>query len=116
MDVIRFYSVGDAYGELSNFALYPITLRGKRWPTSEHYFQAQKFSAPRDREDVRAANTPMLAARIGRGAGGSGRRTDAGGRRSDVMFGPEREDERVSSGSRPGRRTKDARVDPLAEA
>jgi len=39
----RFCSVTGEYGELSNFAHYPITLKGKRRPTSEHYFQAQKF-------------------------------------------------------------------------
>lgn len=64
--VIRFYSVGDEYGELSNFAPYPITLGGKRWPTSEHYFQAQKFDDPQLREKIRKANTPMIAARLGR--------------------------------------------------
>ena len=64
--VIRFYSVSAEYGELSNFALYPITLKGKRWPTSEHYFQAQKFVTARDQEEIRNANTPMLAARWGR--------------------------------------------------
>jgi|SRR5688572_6697075 len=63
---IEFYSVTAEYGELSNFAPYPITLKGKRWPTSEHYFQAQKFAAPRDQEEIRDANTPMLAARMGR--------------------------------------------------
>lgn len=66
LEVIRFYSVGDEYGELSNFAPYPITLGGKRWPTSEHYFQAQKFSDPQLREKVRKAKTPMIAARLGR--------------------------------------------------
>jgi ribA/ribD-fused uncharacterized protein len=64
--IIRFYSVGAEYGELSNFALYPITLKGKRWPTSEHYFQAQKFASARDQEEIRTANTPMIAARFGR--------------------------------------------------
>jgi ribA/ribD-fused uncharacterized protein len=64
--VILFYSVNDEYGAFSNFAPYSITLRGKRWPTSEHFFQAQKFTTPRDQEEVRAANTPMLAARMGR--------------------------------------------------
>lgn len=63
---IRFYSVNAEYGELSNFAQYPITLRGKRWPTSEHYFQAQKFVAPRDQDAIRNAGTPMLAAQMGR--------------------------------------------------
>jgi ribA/ribD-fused uncharacterized protein len=65
-EIIRFYSVGDAYGELSNFAPYPIMLAGKRWPTSEHYFQAQKFTDPKLREKIRRANTPMIAARLGR--------------------------------------------------
>src|SRR5690606_34828523 len=63
---IRFYSAGDEYGEFSNFAPYPITLAGKRWPTSEHYFQAQKFDDPKQREKIRKANTPMIAARLGR--------------------------------------------------
>ncbi len=63
---IRFYSVTDAYGELSNFAPFPITLRGQQWPTSEHFFQAQKFEDTRDQDEIRAANTPMLAARMGR--------------------------------------------------
>lgn len=65
-DPIHFYSVGDAYGELSNFAAFPITLRGVRWPTSEHFFQAMKFEDARYREKVRHANTPMIAARLGR--------------------------------------------------
>lgn len=65
-ETTRFYAVGDEYGEFSNFAAYPIRLRGKSWPTTEHFFQAQKFEDERDREDVRAARTPMLAARMGR--------------------------------------------------
>ena len=66
MATIRFYSVGDDYGEFSNFAEYPIKLGGKSWPTSEHYFQAQKFEDPKYREKVRKANSPALAARLGR--------------------------------------------------
>lgn len=64
--VIQFYSVTAEYGELSNFALYSITLRGKRWPTTEHFFQAQKFANVRDQEEIRNASSPMLAARMGR--------------------------------------------------
>jgi len=63
---LRFYAVGDAYGEFSNFAPYSITIGKRRWPTSEHYFQAQKFSDPSDREQIRRAKTPSLAARLGR--------------------------------------------------
>lgn len=64
--VIRFYSTQDPYGEFSNFAAYPILLDKKRWPTSEHYFQAQKFLDPKAREAVRNATTPLMAARLGR--------------------------------------------------
>src|SRR5262245_20341663 len=63
---IKFYRVGDENGEFSNFAPYPITIDGQRWPTSEHYFQAQKFEDPAYREKIRRANSPMLAARLGR--------------------------------------------------
>jgi hypothetical protein len=63
---IRFYSTTDAYGELSNFASYPIKLDGKLWPTSEHYFQGQKFVDPATRERIRRASTPAEAARLGR--------------------------------------------------
>lgn len=63
---IFFYSVGDDFGELSNFAAYPITVDGKRWPTSEHYFQAQKFLDATVRERIRGTKKPNEAARIGR--------------------------------------------------
>ena len=66
MNALNFYGVGDPFGEFSNFALYPITLDGERWPTSEHYFQAQKFVDKTYRQKVRKANSPMLAARLGR--------------------------------------------------
>lgn len=64
--MIEFYSVGDAYGEFSNFAAYPIKLDGELWPTSEHYFQAQKFKERKLRAKIRRAKTPMIAARMGR--------------------------------------------------
>jgi ribA/ribD-fused uncharacterized protein len=58
--------VNDAYGCFSNFALYPIELDSLRWPTSEHYFQAQKFADMTQRERIRALTSPMSAARMGR--------------------------------------------------
>lgn len=61
-----FYSVDDDFGELSNFALFAIRLGSKRWATTEHYFQAQKFKDPKDQSAVHAAKTPMIAARLGR--------------------------------------------------
>jgi ribA/ribD-fused uncharacterized protein len=66
MHAIHFYAVGDDFGAFSNFAPYPIRLGGKTWPTSEHYFQAQKFLDAGEQERVRKAGTPGLAARLGR--------------------------------------------------
>jgi len=63
---IEFYSTQDAYGEFSNFASFPFSLDGKTWPTSEHYFQAQKFKDQAHCEKIRKANSPMIAARLGR--------------------------------------------------
>ena len=64
--VINFYAVNDEYGEFSNFAPYPIVLHGKRWPTSEHYFQAQKFAGTPHAEEIRRAKKPRIAADMGR--------------------------------------------------
>jgi len=63
---VRFYSVRAPFGELSNFAPYPIYLRDQRWPTSEHFFQAQKFEDAASQEEIRRARTPMRAAELGR--------------------------------------------------
>lgn len=63
---INFYSVSDEYGEFSNFAPFPVRIDGKKWPTSEHYFQAQKFVGDEHLEAIRKAKSPMIAARMGR--------------------------------------------------
>src|SRR6516162_4235111 len=65
-DVINFYRLSDEYGCFSNFAPYPIQVDGKQWPTSEHYFQAQKFEVPEHQETIRKTKSPMIAARMGR--------------------------------------------------
>ena len=66
MTTIHFYGVNDAYGQLSNFAPYPIQVDGQAWPTSEHYFQSQKFLAREHQEAIRQQKSPMVAARMGR--------------------------------------------------
>jgi ribA/ribD-fused uncharacterized protein len=66
MSVIQFYGVSGEHGCFSNFSPHPITLKGKTWSTSEHYFQAQKFAGTPDEEEVRQAKSPMVAARMGR--------------------------------------------------
>ena len=64
--VINFYSTTGDYGCFSNFSRHSIFLKGKRWPTSEHYFQAQKFVDTEHEEAVRMCKTPSLAADMGR--------------------------------------------------
>lgn len=64
---IYFYSAREKpYGCFSNFSPHGFELDGKYWPTSEHYFQAQKFAGTRHEEDVRQAKSPKQAAARGR--------------------------------------------------
>jgi ribA/ribD-fused uncharacterized protein len=63
---ILFYRVNEPFGFLSNFARYPIEIDGRVWPTSEHYFQAQKFGDVGHQEQIRHAESSMDAARLGR--------------------------------------------------
>ncbi len=64
--VIHFYSTTGEYGCFSNFSRHPVFLKGKRWPTSEHYFQAQKFAGTDHEEEVRRCKTAREAANLGR--------------------------------------------------
>lgn len=66
MEAVNFYRTSDAFGEFSNFAAFPIVVDGLTWPTSEHYFQAQKFEDESYRTQIRETKSPMIAARLGR--------------------------------------------------
>ena len=63
---IYFYSTRGPYGCFSNFSAHGFTLDGVYWPTSEHYFQAQKFAGTPHVEAIRQARTPKEAANMGR--------------------------------------------------
>lgn len=65
---IYFYKVNEPYGCFSNFSPHPVHIDRKTWPTSEHYFQAQKFvlTAPEYAEQIRLEPSPMKAANMGR--------------------------------------------------
>jgi len=65
-NAVRFYKTIEAYGCFSNFSRHSIVLDGKTWPTSEHYFQAQKFAGTAHEEEIRLAKTPSAAAAMGR--------------------------------------------------
>ena len=65
---INFYKTKEPYGALSNFARYPVLIDGLTWPTTEHYYQAQKFLGTEYVEFVRNADVPKAAAALGRDA------------------------------------------------
>lgn len=64
---ILFYSTKEVpYGCFSNFSAHGFELDGLYWPTSEHYFQANKFIGTSYYEQIRLAKSPMEAAKLGR--------------------------------------------------
>lgn len=63
---IYFYSTRETYGCFSNFSSHGIELKGVWWPTTEHYFQAQKFADTPHEQAIRLAKTPKQAAEMGR--------------------------------------------------
>jgi len=63
---IYFYSTNDNYAGFSNFSRHGVELDGEWWPTTEHYFQSQKFEDAEYREKIRTAITPKQAAELGR--------------------------------------------------
>ncbi|MGB3557299.1 MAG: NADAR family protein [Geitlerinemataceae cyanobacterium] len=63
---IYFYDIDKPYGGFSNFSPHGFELDGLWWETSEHYFQAQKFSGTPHVEEIRLAKTPEEAAKMGR--------------------------------------------------
>ena len=63
---IDFYATGGEFGCFSNFSPYGFELGGRYWPTSEHYFQAQKFAGTEGEEHVARSRRPKEAANRGR--------------------------------------------------
>jgi GTP cyclohydrolase II len=59
--IIRFYHSDQPWGQLSNFSRHAVFLRGKVWPTLEHFYQGQKFVGRSHEEMIRRCQTPMLA-------------------------------------------------------
>ncbi|PIN01833.1 hypothetical protein CDL12_25656 [Handroanthus impetiginosus] len=75
--IIFFYKTWDPYGAFSNFSLHPIQLPDEngddyRWPSVEHYYQANKFVGLDDPvaknclQEIKKAKSPEEAARLGR--------------------------------------------------
>lgn len=61
-----YYNTDDEpYNCFSNFSPHGFELDDLWWPTSEHYFQAQKFVGSHYAEKIRLAKTPLEAAQMG---------------------------------------------------
>lgn len=60
---VHFYHSEQPWGELSNFSRHAVFLRGKVWPTVEHFYQAQKFAGTAQEEFIRLSATPTQAKR-----------------------------------------------------
>jgi ribA/ribD-fused uncharacterized protein len=63
---IRFYAPHAPYFEFTNFSDHRVRIDGEDWPTTEHYFQAAKFSDPVLRTRIRGCPTPRAALDLAR--------------------------------------------------
>ncbi|XP_011404489.1 PREDICTED: riboflavin biosynthesis protein PYRR, chloroplastic-like [Amphimedon queenslandica] len=84
---IRFYHSYEPYYEFTNFFLQPVKIDGVIWPTTEHYFQAQKFIGTPYCEVIRKLPTPREAFQYSRMPEVSRwQRRDWASVKEDVMF------------------------------
>ena len=65
---IRFYKIPDPWGLFSNFTRHTLLIDGLHWPSTEHYFQAQKFikTDPKWADMIRVTEKCGVAANMGR--------------------------------------------------
>jgi ribA/ribD-fused uncharacterized protein len=63
---MKLHRIQAGYDSFSNFSAHPVFLDGQTWPTTEHYFQAQKFAGTAHAELIRLAATPLQAVQMGR--------------------------------------------------
>jgi len=64
--MIKFWKVLDKWGEFSNFYRREIVIDGRAWKSSEHYFQAMKFTDPQWIDHIANQPRPREAADEGR--------------------------------------------------
>ena len=60
-DAIRFYEELKPYNEFTPYSGHSVMMDGVKWPTLNHYFQAQKLTKQMYRNEVLEAATPKRA-------------------------------------------------------
>ena len=60
-DAVQFYHSFEPYFEFTNFYPRNITIFEKRWPTTEHFFQAQKFAGTPIEDKIRCCKSAREA-------------------------------------------------------
>ena len=84
---IRFYNRGEPYYEFTNFYPCTVVIDNKSWPTTEHYFQAQKFVGTPYVEKIRRLPSPRDAFQLSRDPSVSRwRRSDWESVKDDIML------------------------------
>ena len=65
---IKFYTTKGEFGFMSNFFRSEVQCFGRKWATSEHAYQAQKFAGMKEEDynAIHACANPMAAAIVGR--------------------------------------------------
>lgn len=69
VQTVHFYNANECFYEFTNFYPVPVILQNRKWPTTEHFFQAQKFNDERTQEHVRKLKTPREAFTFSRQSG-----------------------------------------------
>ena len=84
---IKFYNRGEPYYEFTNFYEVIVVIDDTHWPTTEHYFQAQKFVGTPILETIRMLSRPREAFDMSRDPRYSHwRRNDWEEVKEDVMY------------------------------
>lgn len=68
---VHFGTTRGEFGAFTNFAQMPVEIDGRRWPSTEHYYQAQKVikDDPAMADQISCQPTPKDAAHLGRSEG-----------------------------------------------
>ena len=84
---IKFYNRDEPYYEFTNFYRAPVDIDGQHWPSTEHYFQAQKFVGTPYSEVIRGLSSAREAFQLSRDPAVSRwRRSDWDSVKDDVML------------------------------